>query len=63
MCVFAEIYTYLLTYLLSVKLACIPYFSFLNFVEVTCPVGWVSGWLDGWPGSDNMTISVQLDLT
>ena len=36
-------------------------------MEVTCPGGWVGGWVGGrvggWPGSDNMTISVQLDLT
>ena len=25
--------------------------------------GWVGGWVGGWPGSDNKTISVQLDLT
>ena len=27
-------------------------------MELTCP-----GWVAGWPGSDNMTISVQLNLT
>ena len=37
-------------------------FTFLDYVEVTCP-GWVGGWLGGWPESDNMTISVQLNLT
>ena len=35
-----------------------PIFSFLDYVEVTFP-----GWLGGWPESDNMTISVQLNLT
>ena len=25
--------------------------------------GWPGGWVGGWPRSDNMTISVQLDLT
>ena len=25
--------------------------------------GWVAGRVAGWPGSDNMTISVQLNLT
>ena len=32
-------------------------------MEVTFPGGWVAGWVAGWPGSDNKTISVQLDLT
>ena len=31
-------------------------------MEVTCP-GWVGEWVAGWPGSDNKTISVQLNLT
>ena len=48
-------------HLIFVKLACIPNFSFLSELEVTCPggVGGVGGWLD----TDNKTISVQLNLT
>ena len=41
-------------HLIFVKLPCIPNYSFLGYVEATFP--------GGWPGSDNKTFSVQLDL-
>ena len=46
-------------YLIFVKLTCIPNFSFLGELEVTCPGG-VGGWVGGFTVIIGL-VSVQLD--